>query len=168
VLAEPFDVMDAGRMAVITDPTGAPVHLWEATTHPGAGVRNEAGAQAWAELATRDVDRAGTFFREVFGVDVVSMPGTEGSMYTMLQIGDQPVAGLLQITEQMGQMPPSWMTYFQVDDIEAGVARAKELGAQSPMPVMDGPGLRFAVVIDPQGATFGLMQPLDMGGDNAN
>jgi predicted enzyme related to lactoylglutathione lyase len=168
VFAEPFDVMEAGRMAPIADPTGAAVILWQPKEHPGAGVRNEQGAIAWNELATRDVERAGAFFKEVFGVDVVSMPGTEGSMYTMLQIGDQPVAGLLAITEEMGQMPPSWMTYFQVDDIDAGVARAKELGAQVPMPVMDGPGLRFAVVIDPQGATFGLMQPLDMGGDNAN
>jgi len=161
VFAEPFDVMDAGRMAPIADPTGAAVNLWQAKEHPGAGVRNEAGAIAWSELSTTDVDRAGAFFAELFGLDVVKMPGTEGAMYTMLQMGDQPVAGLLQITPEMGEMPPSWMTYFQVADLEAAMSKAKALGAELPMPAMDGPGLRFAVVIDPQGAVFGLMQPLE-------
>lgn len=161
VFAEPFDVMDAGRMAAIADPTGAAVNLWQAKQHAGAAVRNEAGAIAWSELSTTDVDQAGAFFAELFGLDVVKMPGTEGMTYTMLQMGEMPVAGLLQITPEMGEMPPSWMTYFQVDDIDTGVARAVELGGQSPMPAMDGPGLRFAVVIDPQGAIFGLMQPLE-------
>lgn len=161
VFAPPFDVMDAGRMAVIADPTGGPVILWQAKEHIGAGVRNEAGAIAWSELITSDPARAGAFFAELFGVQVVTMPGTEGAMYTMLQIGDQPVAGLLQIIPEMGEMPSNWLTYFQVDDIEAGVARAVELGGESPMAVMDGPGLRFAVISDPQGAVFGLMQPLE-------
>lgn len=162
VFAEPFDVMDAGRMAAIADPTGAAVNLWQPKEHIGAGVRNEPGAIAWNELATTDVDKAGAFFAELFdGIEVVKAPGTEGAMYTMLQMGEMPVAGLLQMTPEMGEMPPAWTTYFQVEDVDAGVAKATELGAQSPMPAMDGPGLRFAIVIDPQGAAFGLMQPLE-------
>ncbi len=162
VFAPPFDVMDAGRMAAIADPEGAAVNLWEPKEHIGAGVRNEAGAIAWSELSSRDAEGAGAFFHALFdGVDVVTMPGAPGTTYTMLQIGEMPVAGLLQITEEMGEMPSAWLTYFQVDDIEAGVARAVELGGESPMAVMDGPGLRFAVVSDPQGAVFGLMQPLE-------
>jgi hypothetical protein len=160
VFAEPFDVMDAGRMAPIADPTGAAVNLWQAKQHPGSGIRNESGAIAWSELMTSDPVAAGAFFAQLFGLDVVTMPGTEGATYTMLQMGEQPVAGLLQITPEMGEMPSNWMTYFQVEDIDAGVARAVELGGASPMSVMDGPGLRFAIVSDPQSAVFGLMQPL--------
>lgn len=161
VFADPFDVMDAGRMAPIADPTGAAVNLWQAKQHPGADIRNEAGAVAWSELATTDVDKAGAFFVDLFGLEIAKGPGSGGAEYTMLQMGDQPVAGLLQITPEMGEMPSSWMTYFQVDDLEAGISRARDLGAELPMPAMDAPGLRFAVVIDPQGAVFGLMQPLE-------
>ena len=159
LIAEAFDVMDAGRMAVVADPTGGFVNLWQAKGHIGCGIIHEANALTWSELMTLEPAKAAAFFEELLGLTSSEAPGTDGAPYTLLSLDDEPVAGILQITPEMGEMPPNWMTYFEVADLEAAVERATSLGAQSPMPIMDAPGMRFAVIEDPQGAVFGLMAP---------
>ena len=144
VLAEPFDVMDAGRMAVIQDPTGAVLSIWQPKTHIGAELVNDPGAFCWNELATKDTEKAAKFYMELFGwsKEVQEMPTT---IYTSFKNGDRMGAGMLEITEEWGDVPPHWAVYFTVEDCDAGAAKAKELGGQIAVEPMDIPPVgRFA------------------------
>jgi len=67
VLADPFDVMDVGRMAIAIDPGGAPFGIWEAKAHTGVGVANEPGALIWSENMSRDYEANKAFYGSVFG-----------------------------------------------------------------------------------------------------
>lgn len=155
----PFDVMDAGRMAVLQDPTGAFVCLWTAKEHIGAGVVGQPGALIWSELFTTDVDRAGAFYARLLGWQPTVHPDHPG--YTMFMNGEQGVAGMVAITEEMGPMPPSWLSYFGVADCDAVASKAVELGAALVMPPTDFPKVgRGATLRDPQGAVFAVVQML--------
>ena len=156
VHAEPFDVMDAGRMSVIQDPTGGVLSLWQAKAHPGAGVVNEAGALCWNELQTRDLDRAGSFLTEVLGVDVQRQD--EPMVYGMIQVGGEDVGGIMQMGDEMAEVPPNWSVYFATANCDETAAKVKELGGaviREPWDLMVG---RIAVVADPQGAVFQIIQ----------
>lgn len=160
VLQPPMDVMDAGRMAVLSDPTGAVVALWEAKDHVGAEIVNEHAALCWNELMTSDVSAAIAFYGEVLGWTSETAP-MDGGDYTLFHRagGDESgIAGSMALP--MEGMPSAWGVYFAVDDCEATVAQAAELGAQVVMPAtqMDGVGT-FAAMADPQGAFFSVMQP---------
>lgn len=157
IMAPPFDVMDAGRMAVLQDPTKAALALWEAKDHPGAGVIREPGALSWNELSTNDVDASRDFYTGLFGwtAETSDMGGRD---YTIFSTPDDQVAGMMAITPDMGPMPPSWGIYFDVEDPDATAARAGDLNANVLVPPMDFPGGRFAVVADPQGAVFGVVR----------
>ncbi|MET0399555.1 MAG: VOC family protein [Longimicrobiaceae bacterium] len=162
VLMAPFDVMDAGRMAVVRDPTGAVFSLWEARAHPGAQVLDEPGALCWNELATPDPVRAGGFYTALFGwTTQVNDMGT--MIYTTFMRGEERAGGMYGITEEMEGMPPLWMVYFAVEDCDASTARARELGAQVHVTPADIPGVgRFAMMADPQGAMFSIITLLPM------
>ena len=154
VLAEPFDVMDVGRMALAADPTGAMFALWEPGRHPGVGVRDEVGALCWTELATPDVGRARDFYTGLFGWGTRTMEGT--MPYTIFTQGeDVPgVGGMFGLTPEI-QLPPSWLPYFAVEDADATGERAKELGGTVLMGPHDIPNVgRFVLLRDPQGAIF--------------
>ena len=158
VMVEPFDVMDAGRMAVISDPTGAVVSLWEPRRHIGAQVVNEPGAFCWNELYTTDPRKAAEFYSELFGwtKDPRHMDFGE---YVIFNKGDGMAAGMMQISKEMGPMPPYWLVYFAVDDCDRTVERAKGLGANAMMPPMDIENVgRFSILTDPQGAGFAVIK----------
>lgn len=157
IMAPPFDVMDAGRMTVVQDPTKAALALWEAKTHPGAGIVREPGALSWNELSTNDVDASRDFYTGLLGWTVETMDMGEGREYTLFSVGDQQVAGMMAIGPDMGPMPPSWGVYFEVEDPDAAAAKVGELGGNVFVPPMDFPGGRFALVSDPQGAAFGVV-----------
>lgn len=148
----PFDVMDLGRMAVLADPEGAVFAIWQAKQHIGARVFAEPGAPCWNELETRDRDRAMQFYASLFGYR------TEVSdMYIELHVGDRGVGGIMQMGDQMQGVPPHWMPYFWVEDVNAGTQKAESLGGHAIVPPMDIPSVgRFSVIRDPQGATFAL------------
>jgi hypothetical protein len=158
IMKEPFDVMEVGRMSVIQDPTGAVFAIWQAGTHSGAGIYNVPNSLCWNELATPDTAKAGEFYTSLFGwgKDVKEM----GPMtYTSFINGDRPAGGMYKPTPEMGDIPPNWLAYFAVDDTDAKVAKAKELGATIFVPPMDIPEVgRFAVIQDPQGAFFGIIK----------
>ncbi len=161
VLVEPMDVMAAGRMAVFMDPEGAAFSIWQPGESIGAGIVNEPGTLAWNELSTRDVDGAERFYGEVFGwgAETSPMPGPNGPVdYTGWQVGGKAVGGALPMPEGVpAEVPPFWLVYFAVEDTDAAVAKAKELGASVVMEPVDIPAGRFAVVVDPQGAVFGVI-----------
>ena len=163
VLAPAFDVMDAGRMAVIADPTGAVFGLWQAGQHRGYGVVGETGAVTWHELMTSDVAKAKAFYEEVFDWkgEAFPTPGNDGGVpYTVFKKGEEQVGGAMQNPEGMESIPPHWMLYYYSDDCDATANKVKELGGQIYFGPQDIPTVgRFATCADPQGAAFSLLQP---------
>ena len=165
LMDEPFDVYDAGRMIVATDPTGAVIALWQKKNHIGAGVQSEHGSIAWCELLTGDPAKAIKFYEGLLGVKSETYPMGGGGEYHVLTVDGVGVAGVMQMPEHLTAMnvPPHWSTYFQVDDVDATLTKAKSHGAQVAMEPMDIPeaGRRIAFLMDPQGAGVGLMSPAE-------
>jgi predicted enzyme related to lactoylglutathione lyase len=158
LLMEPFDVFQAGRMAMATDPTGAMFGLWQAKQHVGFQVTGEPGAVAWNELLTTDPAKAAAFYGNVLGVkaEKAAMPGMD---YTMLKAGGKDVAGMMKIMPQMGPIPSNWMVYFQTADVEASVKKAQSLGGKLMLPAQEVGAGRFAGLLDPQGGAFAVFKP---------
>lgn len=159
VFVEPMDVMDAGRMALFADPLGAVIGLWQPGAHLGAQLVNEPGTYCWSELITTDLDAAKTFYRAVFGWEGEDQGPPGGPVaYTEWKLGGRSVGGMMLKNENMpSEMPPSWGVYFAVEDCDAAVAKAQELGANlfyGPIDIEPG---RFAVLSDPQGAVLQVM-----------
>jgi uncharacterized protein len=160
LLAEPFDVMDVGRMAIIQDPAGAVFCVWQAKKHNGAGVLGETGSLIWTELMTTDVAKAQPFYTGLFGWQAEAMPGMS---YTIYKNGNERAGGMMQISKEMGPMPSHWMVYFGVADVDASAAKAASLGGKVMVPPSDIPNTgRFAVLVDPQGAAFSIYKPNEM------
>jgi predicted enzyme related to lactoylglutathione lyase len=110
VIAEPFDVMDAGRMAVIADPTGAVFCVWEPGQNIGAEIVNGPGALTFSQLNTADPDRAIEFYSGLFGWG--SEPVEGGNMpYWALSNGERMAGGIMEMPADMGA-PPHWLNYF--------------------------------------------------------
>ena len=160
ILAPAFDVMDQGRMAVIQDPTGATLQLWEPKAHIGVKIRNEPNSLCWSELTTRNPNAAEAFYIGMFGW-VPKHGGNAAVMeYTEFSVNGQPSVGMMKMPENMPpQVPSYWMPYFQVTGLDASLSKATGLGAN----VMVGPnaipdGARFVILQDPQKAVFALYQ----------
>jgi predicted enzyme related to lactoylglutathione lyase len=160
VVAPPFDVMEAGKMGVFQDPTGAFISVWQPNQMPGFGTVGDPGSYAWAELLARGVERAKPFYKEVFGWDARATSMGEGEPpYIEWQLGGESIGGAMEIRPDMpAEMPSVWTAYFAVDNVDAAVARATELGGGTDVPPRDFPGGRFAIIHDPQGAVFGVLK----------
>ncbi len=175
VLAEPFDVMEAGRMAVLADTEGAVFCIWQPKEHRGATVVNEHGSLNFNGLACRDVAAAERFYGAVFGWE--HLPLASGPMWALPGYGDHleastpglreqmagmgapegfvdVVAQLLPIPEGDTEMQPHWSVTFAIDDIDATAATAVQLGGAILDGPHDAPWVRMAVIEDPQGARF--------------
>jgi uncharacterized protein len=176
VVVDPFDVMDAGRMAVCTDPEGAAFCVWQAKEHRGARIVNEPGSLNFNGLNTRNADRAKAFYRLVFGwetlgaggaADMWRLPGygefleqsDPGLRERMAASGapagfEDVVATLNPIPNDQPDVPAHWSVTFAVDDADTIAEKAAELGARVLVPPFDAPWVRMTVISDPQGATF--------------
>jgi uncharacterized protein len=161
VIMAPMDVMAAGRMAVFQDPQGAFISAWQPGEHIGAQLVNEPGSISWNELNSRDVEGSKAFYTRVFGW--AELTHTGGPMpYTEFQLGGQSIAGMLEMPPMVpAEVPSHWLVYFAVEDTDASVAKAQELGGSVRMEPMDIPVGRFAVLGDPQGATFAIIRMSD-------
>ncbi len=162
MIVEPMDVMDIGRMAVFADPTGAVFGVWQPKSFTGADLVNEPNSLCWNELLTRDADAGKTFYAAVFGWGG-RPPAFEGAptSYTVWENDGKQIGGMMQMTDEYfpAEIPPHWGVVFAVADCDAIVAKARELGATIRNEPMDMPIGRFAGIIDPQGASFTVMQP---------
>lgn len=121
----------------------------------------------WHELMTTDTSAAEDFYRRVVGWGTQPFTGHEHMAYTMWTVGEEPVGGLMELPEEArrGGAPPHWMGYVGVEDVDATAATADRLGGCLLVPPQDIPGAgRFAVIADPQGATFALYQSAEPGG----
>ena len=159
VIHEPLAVGTDGRLAAAQDPTGAAFVMWEPRDHHGAQVFGEPGALAWAELYTRDTQAAASFYGGLFGWTSNTVPSPAGGAYTLYQLDGVEAAGMLDIREEWGAMPPHWAVYFEVADLDDTRARAGGLGGAELMPPMQIEGVgRFSFLQDPQGGVVAVMQ----------
>jgi predicted enzyme related to lactoylglutathione lyase len=176
VTMEPYDVMDAGRMAAFSDPEGAVIFAWQARQHKGARVVNEAGALNFNNLNTRDPEISKSFYGSVFGwqtlalgggIEMWARPGygdylerDRPSLREEMAAAGAPagfenvVASIIPITGDQQGAPAHWSVTFGVDDADATAERAAELGGTVIAPPFDAPWVRSTVIADPQGATF--------------
>ncbi len=157
VMAEPFDVMEFGRMSIIQDPTGAVFETWQAGSHSGAALVNEPVSMCWNELATRDVAAAGDFYSKTFGWETSKVDGPM-DYYELKNNGDT-VGGMMPMPDEVpDEVPSFWTVYFAVDDADATVEKAQELGGSVTVPPRDIPAGRFAHLRDAQGAAFAVIK----------
>ncbi|WP_433608078.1 VOC family protein [Prescottella agglutinans] len=158
LILPPFDVVKAGRMAVVGDPTGAEVALWQSRDHIGATLVNETGTLIWNELVTDRPDSALPFYRAVVGLGSAAMPVPGSDDYTVLQVNGDGVGGC--VPPPRPDVPNHWHVYFCVEDTDATVAQAVAAGGRLMADPFDMPSVgRMAVLSDPQGAVFSVMQP---------
>ena len=176
VAMEPFDVMNAGRMAVFMDPEGAAFCVWEAKEHKGAQIVNEHGSVNFNSLNTRNAEDAKRFYNSVFGWQTIALGG-DAEMWTLPGYGDylerdnpdlrknmkeggapagfeDVVATINRIPDDQPDTPPHWSVTFAVDDADATASKATELGGTVIVPPFDAPWVRMTVIGGPQGATF--------------
>jgi predicted enzyme related to lactoylglutathione lyase len=153
-----FDVMDAGRMAIIQDPTGAVFCVWQPNKNAGIGIAQVSGTLCWADLSTPDPKRAGDFYSGLFGWELVTDPKA-ASGYLHIKNGEHFIGGIPGALHRQLGVPAHWLAYFQVDDVDASASKAKEMGANLYLPplTMEGVG-RMAVIADPQTAVFAIFK----------
>jgi predicted enzyme related to lactoylglutathione lyase len=191
VLTDPFDVGEAGRMAVLADPEGAVFSLWQARGHKGAQIVNEGGALNFNGLNTRDVAAAKAFYGSVFGWTTLAIGGGI-EMWTLPGYGDHleldrptlreemaatggpagfedVVASINPLGADQSDVPAHWSVTFGADDADEIARRAAELGGKVIVPPFDAPWVRSTVIADPQGAMFMasqfVLENKDLGAD---
>ena len=174
VLAPAFDVVDAGRMAILK-PAGAVFCVWQAGRTKGAKVVNEHGAVNFNTLHTHDLDAAKKFYGEVFGWTTLSLGGAE--FWTLAGYGDYLetiVPGMRKGAAEMGAAgfedvvavleplkdgeQPHWHVTFAVNDADVAAAEAPKLGGKVLVPPLDAPYVRLTVLADPEGTPFTASQ----------
>jgi uncharacterized protein len=159
VIVPPMEVGTQGRMAVFADPSGAVIAAWQPTGMSGF-VPGTPGGYGWAELNSRGFDAVLPFYHAVFGWGHKTDPMGEGQTpYTEFLLGNESIAGGMEMNPMVpAQVPSYWMVYFEVGDVDAAYKKALDAGAREMLAPDDFPGGRFAILSDPQGATFGLLR----------
>lgn len=153
LLVAPMDVFEEGRFAVLADPSGAVFSLWQGRAFAGADLFNEPGSLGWTELVTHESDPALAFYPGVLGWTV-----TPSDTYPQWGIDGADFGGLLTMDENFPpEVPPHWLPYIAVENVDVTAATAQSGGGDLLMPPTDiASGHRIAVVRDPQGAAFGI------------
>jgi len=155
---DPDDIPGVGRFAVIGDPQGATIAMYRTMMMPGGGaLPGTPGMAGWRELYADDIEAAFGFYAKLFGWTKAEHHdmGPMG-IYQLFAVGGQTVGGMM--SKPPGVPAPCWLYYFNVDGLDAAVARVQAGGGRilsGPMPV---PGGSFvAQCLDPQGAAFCLV-----------
>jgi hypothetical protein len=155
IAAEPFDVMEAGRMAVIQDPTGAFLAFWQPKDHIGATRINETGAFTWNDLNTDDPEKAAEFYGELLGWEFEKVDSDEVD-YRIIKNGDRSNGGIMKMGAE--GVTPFWLPYFGVEDVEEASEKAKSAGGGHHAGPIDVPPGRVAILHDPAGAVFAVFE----------
>lgn len=155
IVTGPMDMPEVGRFALIADPQGGLISAFK----PDGDSPTAEGTFVWDELATDDVEGAKRFYTEVFGWRTEDMDMGEAGTYTLLKRNGDPDAGGIAQKQPGAPSGAVWYPYLATDDLDAGVSKAKELGATVILEPVEMPTVgRFAILIDPTGATFGLFK----------
>jgi predicted enzyme related to lactoylglutathione lyase len=171
----PLDADAAGRLAIGSDPSGAVFGLWQAAAHLGTAVRGVPGTPAWNELRTFETANVAKFYAGLFRYEerrseagaADRVPGSSSSSgdHVTLCLDGRPVAGIRGLGSTLPrERGPHWMTYFDVTDVDGTLDRLAGLGGQVLAPARDTERGRVAVVADPEGARFALLQRADRPG----
>ena len=153
LMAGPMDIPDVGRYAVVGDPQGAVLAVFQPNGDSPAGT----GVFVWDELGTQDVDGAERFYDAVFGWTISDM-GEEYGGYKIFNLREKGVGGMMKMPD--ASIPSMWVPYIATDDTDATVSKAQELGGSTVIEAMDVPNVgRIAVLKDPVGAVFGVIKP---------
>ena len=156
IIMKPMEVPE-GSMAIIQDPTGAALGLWQAGSHVGATISDTPGTVCWQDLNTPKPGVAAKFYEKVFGWKSATKDFS-GNAYTMFMLGKQAECGMWPTP--MKKLPPSWVSHWQVADCAKTVAKVKRFGGRVLMGTTAVPGVsRFAILKDPNGAVFGILEP---------
>lgn len=156
VLEPAFDLPDA-RIAIVADPTGAMFGVISHARPTGPWLSERPGAVCWVELLTRDPATAIGFYADVFGWDATTERAGEVD-YTVFDLDGEQVGGTMLMPDEVPmEAPAQWAVYFAVADCAAAERRAEELGGQVVKPTTPMSHGRFAVLADPQGGTFQIM-----------
>ena len=159
IVAPTFDVGDQGRMSVFQDPVSAFISVWQPRAMSGFE-SGSVGAYAWAELNARGLERAIPFYEQVFGWSHRTSPMGEGQPdYTEFLLDDRSIAGAWEMNPMVpAEVPSYWLVYFAVDDVDASDRAVRDAGGREIVAPQDFPGGRFAIVADPEGASFGPLR----------
>lgn len=165
VVLPAHDVPGSGRFAIVTEPHGAVFGLWQATGHTGFGTFGVPGAFCWAEFYSPDAAATGAFFSAILGLEAQPMDGPPGFIYLQMAVPTNPEGrriqfGVMQFgegTSLPADMPPMASGYVAVDDVDAHIERAIELGGTLTMPAMDSGFGRMATITDTEGASLMLI-----------
>jgi predicted enzyme related to lactoylglutathione lyase len=156
VVNEVFDVEDAGRMALIADPGGARLALWESRANIGATRVNDPGCLCWNDLVTADVDGAARFYAGLFRWETQEIPGAGG--YRVIRNAERTNGGMMPAAMAGWQGTGYWLPYFNAGELDAASAVIGDTGGRVVIPAQTVPAGRFAVATDPQGAPFALFE----------
>lgn len=150
-LVDPIVPTTRGTLAAITDPSGAPLTLYDGDEGIPLGTSPRNGEWVWADLLTPDTSRAKTFYRALvgFGTRLEERPGLD--RFEIFTLADHDRGGLIKVTRQ--QANPGWLPYIQVADLDQTLARARELGGTVAIRQDD-----VAILQDPTGAAIGVAQ----------
>jgi uncharacterized protein len=159
VLHGPMDVLGQGRFLIAADPEGAMFGVWEPQAHTGAQLVNENATLTWNQLATRDIDGAARFFGAVFGHTFEALPDGPPEAYQVFKVSGHVAGGVIALPHDVpAQAQAHWLTYFWLDDVDAGAERVRELGGSVLREPTDSPYGRSATFQDPQGALFAVIK----------
>ena len=161
VTRPPFDVMDFGRMAVLQDPAGTTLAVWQPKTHAGIGIAGVDGTLCWADLTVPNRESVERFYCDLVGWSIGKEDEAPEHAYWHIKNREEFIGGIQPPAYTSPGAPPRWLAYFLVSDCDGSAAKARELGAQLYLPPLTVEGVgRMSVVADPQGAVFALFQPL--------
>jgi hypothetical protein len=154
VMMPPMQVTDVGRMSVLADPEGAAFSLWEPGTHIGSRIVNEPNTLCWNELSSRNPSAAAQFYSDLFGWSI----DADESGYRLIRNEGRENGGMLKLGADSDGVPANWMVYLAVEDCDATLAKATELGGSVVMGPLDIEPGRIGIVADRQGAMFTVMK----------
>jgi uncharacterized protein len=158
IMMAPMDIPGSGRMAYALDPTGAAFGVWQGGDHIGAQLTQEPGTPCWAEVNTRDPGGADSFYKGLYGYEQEQVGDGVSFDYSVWSIEGNPVAGRMKLDEDFpAEIPAHWLVSFAVEDADAAVQRVTDNGGEVRQAAIDSPYGRYAVVSDPNGAPFGVI-----------
>ncbi|MFJ6080785.1 VOC family protein [Streptomyces sp. NPDC092369] len=162
VLMPPMDVMGEGHMAILADKASVPFGIWQPGRLKGVDVANEPGSLSWVELYTPDIAAAAWFYHETLGLETAAVNFPGGTYTTVNPAGadeDAMFGGLVPLADDPTEDTAYWLPYIEVEDVDAVVAKARELGGEIRVPATDIEGVgRVAKLADPYGARFAVIK----------
>jgi predicted enzyme related to lactoylglutathione lyase len=162
VLAPPRIYANRGRQAVFADPQGAVFAVLQSSSGDPQDVLADPGEWIWSSVMTRDPDADAAFYQNVFGYEVFDNPNDDGATHVVLSSDDVARASLNPLPAGATKRHPHWLNFVRVNSATDMAAKVEALGGRVLVrPFMDRHGGQVAVVADPAGAPFGLLEWTD-------